>query len=119
LGGRESIEVFVREFLAALDRLEERKQPLTRAPLNELRERVENPATSSLPASLIVRKLVEAGYNVEDIREFFLDAGIIRDMDEWVQMKVDVERAIIMAKLEEMMGGALREQPVQVQSGGE
>ena len=56
-----------------------------------------------------MRKLVEAGYNVEDIREFFLDAGIIRDMDEWVQMKVDVERAIIMAKLEEMMGGALRE----------
>ena len=46
MGGRESIEVFVREFLAALDRLEERKQPLTRAPLNELRERVENPGTS-------------------------------------------------------------------------
>jgi len=119
MGGRESIEAFVSEFLAALDRLEERKQPLTRAPLNELREMVESPAASSIQASVIVRKLVEAGYNVEDIREFFLDAGIIRDMDEWMRMKMDVERAIVMVKLEEMMGGSLREQHVQVQPGGE
>jgi len=117
VAGRESIEVFVSDFIEALERLEERKQPLTRAPLNELRELAESPGASSIPISVIVRKLVEAGYNVDDIRGFFLDAGIVRDMDEWVRVKMDVERAIVMVKLEEMTGGELRGRTLQVQRG--
>ena len=106
--GHETYEVFVNEFLEALDRLEERKEPITKAPLNELRELVESPGTSSIDASTLIKKLVEAGYNVDDIREFFLDAGIIRDMDEWVRVKMDVERAIILVKIEKMTGGGIR-----------
>jgi len=117
VAGREPIEVFVSDFIGALERLEERKPPVTRAPLNELRERAESPGAASIGISMVVRKLVEAGYNVEDIRDFFLDAGIVRDMDEWVRVKMDVERAIVTVKLEEMAGGEARGRSLQIQRG--
>ena len=103
--GHETFDVFVNEFIEALDRLVERKEPLSMAPINRLKELVESPGTASINASILIKSLVEAGYNVDDIRDFFLDAGIIRDMDEWIRLKMDVERAIIKAKIEREMGG--------------
>jgi hypothetical protein len=107
--GHETFMVFVNEFLEALDRLVERKKPISMAPINKLREMIESPGTASINASILIRSLVDAGYNVDDIREFLLDAGIIRDMDEWVRLKIDVERAIIKAKIEKETGGEFNE----------
>lgn len=96
---------FVTKLIEAIDLLVERKEPLTMAPINELKERIQSPTTVRLETSYIIRKLVEAGYNIGDIKDFFLDAGIIRDTDEWIKLKIDVERAIIMTKIEEERGG--------------
>jgi len=101
----EEIEVVADQLLAALDALVDRKTPISMAPINRLREQIEAPGTSEVSARAIVRALVEAGYNVDDIRWFFEEAGIVRDADDWVRMKMDVERAVILALIERERGG--------------
>lgn len=101
----ESYDVFADQILDALDKLRDRKQPISDAPLKDIESLVKNPGTSSIKTSYLIEKLIEAGYNIDDIREFFFDAGIIRDTDEWVRLQMDVNRAVITSIIKKKMGG--------------
>lgn len=107
--GREEVKVFVDRFIDALERLKQRKKPISEAPLNKLRLAVESPSATSIDMKTVVARLVEAGYNADDIKEFMLYAEIIRDIDEWARLKPDIERAVILASLEKLRGAPSHE----------
>lgn len=101
----EEFNTFADQILSAIEKLRDKKTPISDAPLKDIENLVRDQGTSSIKTSFLIEKLIDAGYNIEDIREFFFAAGIIRDTDEWVRLHEDVNRAVVMAVIKKKMGG--------------
>jgi len=91
--------------LDALEELVEEKRPISMAPIEELRREIESSATSDISVSKIIHYLVEAGYNINDIKRFMIRSGIVDSMEEWIAVKHDVERAVLMERMRRELGG--------------
>ena len=82
--------------MTAINKLLERKgQRLIEAPLRELEKMIKEEAVAEIRLRTIIEKLIQAGCNIEDIKEFLFDAGIITSDKEWARRHVDIERTVI------------------------
>lgn len=95
----EGIDVYVDDVVAALQYVKTQYH-LREKPINDIINYVEDPNISHVPLSYVVRKLVEAGCNIECIRDFMLRSSVIQSDDDWVQMKQHVERAVLLSEIQ-------------------
>jgi len=85
-------EVLQDNLLKALDSLVRRKPPIKEVHIEQLRTRIME--SSHIPGTYLIRQLVEAGYTLEDIIDFLIEAGIITSEEDLVKIRPSLVRFI-------------------------
>jgi len=97
----EEVPVTKDKVLHAIEMLERRKKPRNPLYLEHLRNSIETTTDLTISVSKIVNYLACAGYNMLDIIQFLLEAGIVSKSDDLLMYRDGIRRVMLFMKCEQ------------------